>query len=35
MIEDLLLLYKETLEREDKITMAHSIECGNHFSTLK
>jgi asparagine synthase (glutamine-hydrolysing) len=26
MTEDLLLLYKETLEREDKITMAHSIE---------
>ena len=26
MREDLLLLYKETLEREDKITMAHSIE---------
>jgi asparagine synthase (glutamine-hydrolysing) len=26
MIEDLLLSYKETLEREDKITMAHSIE---------
>jgi asparagine synthase (glutamine-hydrolysing) len=26
MTQDLLLLYKETLEREDKITMAHSIE---------
>ena len=26
MIEDLLLLYKETLEREDKTTMAHGIE---------
>jgi len=26
MIEDLSLLYKETLEREDKITMAHSVE---------
>ena len=26
MIDDLLLLYKETLEREDKITMARSIE---------
>lgn len=26
MLKDLLLLYKETLEREDKITMAHSIE---------
>ncbi|AIF85502.1 asparagine synthase, glutamine-hydrolyzing [Candidatus Nitrososphaera evergladensis SR1] len=26
MTEDLFLLYKETLEREDKITMAHSVE---------
>ena len=26
MTEDLLLLYKETLEREDKFAMAHSIE---------
>ncbi|HEX6561898.1 MAG TPA: asparagine synthase (glutamine-hydrolyzing) [Nitrososphaera sp.] len=26
MAQDLSLLYKETLEREDKITMAHSIE---------
>ncbi|MFQ5761666.1 MAG: asparagine synthetase B family protein [Candidatus Bathyarchaeia archaeon] len=26
LIDDLLQLYKETLEREDKITMAHSIE---------
>ncbi len=26
MVDDLLRLYKETLEREDKITMAHSIE---------
>jgi len=26
MIEDLMLLYKETLEREDKISMANSIE---------
>jgi asparagine synthase (glutamine-hydrolysing) len=26
MAEDLMLLYKETLEREDKITMAHSVE---------
>jgi asparagine synthase (glutamine-hydrolysing) len=26
MVGDLLLLYKETLEREDKIAMAHSIE---------
>ena len=31
MIEDLLLLYKETLEREDKITMAHSIELREPF----
>ncbi|MFQ5969726.1 MAG: asparagine synthase (glutamine-hydrolyzing) [Nitrososphaerales archaeon] len=26
MVKDLLLLYKETLEREDKITMVHSVE---------
>lgn len=26
MVDDLLRLYKETLEREDKITMSHSIE---------
>jgi len=26
MLEDLFLLYKETLEREDKTTMAHGIE---------
>lgn len=26
MMEDILNLYRETLEREDKITMAHSIE---------
>ena len=31
MIEDLLLAYKETLEREDKITMAHSIELREPF----
>jgi asparagine synthase (glutamine-hydrolysing) len=31
MTEDLLLLYKETLEREDKITMAHSIEMREPF----
>jgi asparagine synthase (glutamine-hydrolysing) len=31
MMEDLLLLYKETLEREDKITMAHSIELREPF----
>ena len=31
MVEDLLLLYKETLEREDKITMAHSIELREPF----
>ncbi len=31
MIEDLLLLYKETLEREDKITMTHSIELREPF----
>ncbi len=31
MVEDLSLLYKETLEREDKITMAHSIELREPF----
>jgi asparagine synthase (glutamine-hydrolysing) len=31
MNDDLLLLYKETLEREDKITMAHSIEMREPF----
>lgn len=31
MIQDLKLLYKETLEREDKITMAHSIELREPF----
>jgi asparagine synthase (glutamine-hydrolysing) len=31
MIQDLLLLYKETLEREDKIAMAHSIEMREPF----
>jgi asparagine synthase (glutamine-hydrolysing) len=31
MIEDLLLLYKETLEREDKISMAKSIELREPF----
>lgn len=31
MTEDLLLLHKETLEREDKITMAHSIEMREPF----
>ena len=35
MNEDLLLLYKETLEREDKITMAHSIEMREPFLDLK
>ena len=31
MIQDLLLLYKETLEREDKIAMAHSLEMREPF----
>ena len=31
MTEDLMLLYKETLEREDKITMAHSVELREPF----
>lgn len=35
MNEDIELLYKETLEREDKITMAHSIEMREPFLDLK
>src|SRR6187200_672950 len=35
MTEDLLLLYKETLEREDKIAMAHSIEMREPFLDMK
>jgi asparagine synthase (glutamine-hydrolysing) len=35
MTEDLLLLYKETLEREDKITMAHSIEMREPFLDMQ
>jgi asparagine synthase (glutamine-hydrolysing) len=35
MNEDIKLLYKETLEREDKITMAHSIEMREPFLDLK
>ncbi|MPZ06692.1 MAG: hypothetical protein GEU26_09815 [Nitrososphaeraceae archaeon] len=35
MNEDIQLLYKETLEREDKITMAHSIEMREPFLDLK
>jgi asparagine synthase (glutamine-hydrolysing) len=31
MIEDLLLLYKETLEREDKLAMSNSIEMREPF----
>ena len=31
MDQDLLLLYSETLEKEDKITMAHSIEMREPF----
>ncbi len=34
MAEDLSLLYKETLEREDKITMAHSIELREPYLDL-
>jgi asparagine synthase (glutamine-hydrolysing) len=34
MNEDIQLLYKETLEREDKITMAHSIEMREPFLDL-
>jgi asparagine synthase (glutamine-hydrolysing) len=35
MTEDLLLLYKETLEREDKIAMAHSIEMREPFLDME
>jgi asparagine synthase (glutamine-hydrolysing) len=35
MTEDLLLLYKETLEREDKIAMAHSIEMREPFLDIE
>ena len=35
MTQDLLLLYKETLEREDKITMAHSIEMREPFLDIE
>jgi len=35
MTEDLLLLYRETLEREDKITMAHSIEMREPFLDMR
>lgn len=35
MNEDIQLMYKETLEREDKITMAHSIEMQEPFLDLK
>ena len=35
MTEDLRLLYKETLEREDKITMAHSVEMREPFLDMK
>src|ERR1051325_5574367 len=35
MTEDLLLLYKETLEREDKIAMAHSIEMLEPFLDME
>ena len=31
MLDDLTLLYKETLEREDKVAMAHSIEMREPF----
>lgn len=31
MLQDLLLLHKETLEREDKIAMAHSLEMREPF----
>lgn len=31
MVDDLMLLYKETLEREDKISMAHSVEMREPF----
>jgi asparagine synthase (glutamine-hydrolysing) len=35
MTEDFLLLYKETLEREDKIAMAHSIEMREPFLDME
>jgi asparagine synthase (glutamine-hydrolysing) len=35
MTQDLVLLYKETLEREDKITMAHSIEMREPFLDIE
>jgi asparagine synthase (glutamine-hydrolysing) len=35
MNEDIQLLYKETLEREDKITMAHSVEMREPFLDLE
>jgi asparagine synthase (glutamine-hydrolysing) len=35
MTEDLLLLHKETLEREDKIAMAHSIEMREPFLDME
>ncbi|WP_415282211.1 asparagine synthetase B family protein [Candidatus Nitrososphaera sp. FF02] len=35
MMEDLSLLYKETLEREDKITMAHSVELREPFLDME
>lgn len=35
MTEDLLLLYKETLEREDKIAMAHSVEMREPFLDME
>ncbi len=35
MTQDILLLFKETLEREDKITMAHSIEMREPFLDMK
>jgi asparagine synthase (glutamine-hydrolysing) len=31
MLDDLVLLYKETLEREDKVAMAHSVEMREPF----
>lgn len=31
MLDDLTLLYKETLEREDKVAMAHSVEMREPF----
>src|SRR5919199_118710 len=35
MTEDMLLLYRETLEREDKITMSHSIEMREPFLDME